>query len=298
MDAEAGKGVGRVLKVQAMRMRFVPRRGALDEMRFWGSAWRGAFGWALKREVCVFDARRTRCARCVLRTGCAYARLFEGMQPTSARGRVAPYALFAEAKDGRMQVELALFAPEAGDWRGALARALVRAGEKGVAGVRFALSEVAWLGGEGRWTPEPAAGWVPEAQSEGRVRVVMRSPLRCKRNGRLAGPGEMTPALWFAALRRRVVALAEGIGEGARVREVLAGISMPEWREASWRWKELGRYSNRQQAAMKIGGVLGSFAVEARGALATLLALGRFTHMGKLASMGLGRYALQWEGSA
>ena len=288
-----------MLKVQAVRMDFVPVRGVLDEMRFWGSAWRGAFGWALKREVCVFDARRAQCARCVLAAGCAYARLFpEGTQPISARGRVAPYALFAEAKDGRMQVELALFAPEAGDWRGALARALVHAAKKGVAGVRFALVRMAWLGADGRWGPAPNGGWVPEAKREGPVRVVMRTPLRCKHNGRLARPEEMTPALWLAALKRRVLALAEAAGEGARVRGMLADVAMPAWQGASWRWKELGRYSHRQQAPMKIGGVLGSFAVDARGALATLLALGRFTHMGKLASMGLGRYALQWEGSA
>ncbi|RME81568.1 MAG: CRISPR system precrRNA processing endoribonuclease RAMP protein Cas6 [Zetaproteobacteria bacterium] len=89
---------------------------------------------------------------------------------------------------------------------------------------------------------------------------------------------------------RRVLALGEACGAKEGARALVEGAAMPAWRGASWRWKELGRYSHRQKMPMRIGGLLGAFEVEADARLARLLAFGRWTHMGKLASMGLGRY--------
>jgi hypothetical protein len=49
---------------------------------FAGSAWRGAFGHALKRTVCV--VRNTPCNQCMLKNACAYSVVFETPPPANA----------------------------------------------------------------------------------------------------------------------------------------------------------------------------------------------------------------------
>ena len=44
-----------------------------------GSAWRGAFGHALKKTVCV--VRITPCNQCMLKSACAYSYVFETPPP-------------------------------------------------------------------------------------------------------------------------------------------------------------------------------------------------------------------------
>jgi hypothetical protein len=47
-----------------------------------GSAWRGAFGHALKRTVCV--VRNTPCNQCLLKQACAYSYIFETAPPDNS----------------------------------------------------------------------------------------------------------------------------------------------------------------------------------------------------------------------
>ena len=59
------------------------------------------------------------------------------------------------------------------------------------------------------------------------------------------------------------------------------------------RWFDWGRYSQRQQQEMQLGGLLGN--VQLQGDLAPfveLLYLGQWLHVGKNATMGLGGYRL------
>jgi CRISPR/Cas system CSM-associated protein Csm3 (group 7 of RAMP superfamily) len=48
---------------------------------FPGSAWRGAFGHALKKTVCIF--RNTPCNQCMLKNACVYSRVFETPPPAN-----------------------------------------------------------------------------------------------------------------------------------------------------------------------------------------------------------------------
>ena len=64
------------------------------------------------------------------------------------------------------------------------------------------------------------------------------------------------------------------------------------------RWFDWGRYSQRQQQEMRLGGLLGS--LQLRGDLspfAQLLHIGQWLHVGKNASFGLGGYRLRTSGS-
>ena len=53
-----------------------------------GSAWRGAFGWSLKRAVCVI--RHTACPDCLLYRSCVYPYLFETPPPPDT-GKMRKY---------------------------------------------------------------------------------------------------------------------------------------------------------------------------------------------------------------
>lgn len=65
-------------------------------------------------------------------------------------------------------------------------------------------------------------------------------------------------------------------------------LSAPEMR-----WFEWGRYSQRQQREMKLGGLIGELTLTGDlGLFADLLHLGQWLHVGKTASFGLGGYIL------
>lgn len=61
------------------RFHFIFSRDGNDLPKYPGSAWRGAFGQALKKTVCI--VRNTPCAACLLKTSCTYAYLFETSPP-------------------------------------------------------------------------------------------------------------------------------------------------------------------------------------------------------------------------
>jgi hypothetical protein len=63
--------------------------------------------------------------------------------------------------------------------------------------------------------------------------------------------------------------------------------------ERALRWQDWTRFSSRQQQEMTLGGVIGDWTL--RGDLKELLPwfwLGQWLHVGKNATMGMGRYSL------
>lgn len=70
-----------VLPIKTYRFYFdTPHNFRLPE--YPGSAWRGAFGHALKKTVCV--VRNTACNECLLKTACAYTYIFETPPPINS----------------------------------------------------------------------------------------------------------------------------------------------------------------------------------------------------------------------
>ena len=289
------------LDVFAFRLRFrVDRPGR----RFLGSPWRGAFGHHLKRLVCLFP-RGGECPECPLRQSCAYARVFEpnALIPDQAGSVPAPYALFPRwrSRGQGLDLHLSLFGEDAARQLPYLVHALKQAGRDGVAGNRFDFEGIehwrdgAWASLDG--VPRPLGGIIAPPAG-GKVRVCMRSPLRCKHRGHYVGAREITLDVWLTALRRRLIALAEAVGDAAAMRKFCASGTAGEWREAEWRWREFPRYSRRQRSEMKVGGLIGGFALDEETArrLWPTLWLGQWTHAGKLATMGLGRYEMEVNG--
>lgn len=287
-----------------------------------GSAWRGAFGHALKRTVCV--SRNIPCADCLLYRSCAYPYIFETPPPPGTaklRHYTAaphPFVLATEASQAgaTYPLDVTLFGRGL-QYLPYIVHALEQAGRQGLGKQKaavFSLAEVKqhdlqtpgqWHGiyGPGRpLAPRPAAmPGLPPLPS--RLRIELDTPLRLRRDEQPVAPDGFRFADLFSALLRRVSLLTyfhtdtpletdfAGLTEQARAVRLV---------DPMLRWQKWSRYSSRQQAKMDMDGLLGGFELNSTGLepFWPYLWLGQWTHAGKAATMGLGRYRIlapSWE---
>ena len=123
------------------------------------------------------------------------------------------------------------------------------------------------------------------------------TPLRLQVQGKPARASQLSARDLLIALARRHQLLRDvHLGAGAPQHDfqtLTAQAQAIELHAQDLRWFDWGRYSQRQQQEMQLGGLLGSIAL--RGDLAPfaeLLHLGQWLHVGKNATMGLGGYRL------
>lgn len=176
-------------------------------------ALRSAFGWALRRQVCVTQAPR--CDGCPLRARCAYGRLFDPAPPVapihpSLTSGIPGYALAPapeQPEDPQSRaIEFTLLAPERGD--PALVAAMLAAAIDGNRG---------YLGGNARLDcirdeplaairlPErPSASADTDAGSAVGFTLHAESPLAIKQDNRELTRGDdlRSETLWRLAWRR------------------------------------------------------------------------------------------------
>lgn len=278
---------------------------------FPGNAWRGALGHALRSAVCV--TRQAQCRDCLLYRSCLYPYFWDTPPHVGAekmrRYENAPHPFVLEPdEEAPHRLDFTLIG-QANRHLPVFIHALSRAaaGPRGVSGNILELVAVeqaaAIEGGDWRriFTPgealealpvqPPMAPSVPAACT-----LEIATPLRVKREGRHVGPREFAFADLFGNLLRRLSMLTyfhtetpletdfRALKEAARQVNAVTGLQ----------WREHSRYSKRQQAAMQLGGVVGSLHIEDTD-LAPFwpyLWLGQFTHAGSGATMGLGRYRL------
>jgi hypothetical protein len=296
---------------------------ALDELSlpaYPGSALRGLIGFGLRRTVCVTG--QTQCTGCPLTASCAYHRFFEDSRPQGEEGRQGqvgphPYVLDLHhvpgplVKPGESYVFGLNLIGGARHLLPYLVVGINRAGQRGLGprNARFLLVRVEQEGHLGRedWftvgSEDSASVLSTETRqavggpADGPVTVELRTPLRLKRDGRLVGGREFTPALFMDALQLRLADLARNYGEGAGVEDGLPGREHPSpaaFGEPEVTWKEWTRFSTRQRARMQMGGLVGRFSadLDRLGPWARLLWFGQWLHLGKATTMGLGGYRL------
>jgi hypothetical protein len=291
---------------------------ALDPVHipgFSGSVWRGAFGYALKRVACVMRMRP--CEGCPLEASCVYTTIFDtrsipgkGLFTATARAP-HPFALVPEADCAslapgeRFVLGLALAGPAAA-WAPVALRAFAEAGERGIGRGRgrLALAEVRghddtllWSPGETLRSPGAALTLLPPLPP--RARLMIKTPLRLGRGGRLVRPGEFTLPDLITAVARRVSELSDRYGDGPlqqdfrALKEAARSIPLAS-RDLAWR--EFRRYSTRQRQWLPMGGIVGSAeldfgaATDAAEALWPFLILGARIGAGKAVTMGFGAY--------
>ncbi|MFO1038435.1 MAG: CRISPR system precrRNA processing endoribonuclease RAMP protein Cas6 [Geminicoccaceae bacterium] len=285
--------------------------------RYSGSAWRGGFGHALKRVVCVMRLRP--CAGCALEGTCIYPTTFEtSPAPGASKMRLYdrvphPYVLQPGVSRAEhvgpgeaLSVDITLVGRSTSHVAYAV-RALEEAASAGLGPDRLQsrLQDVIPLPTDRQpWAVDHGTlgsgmlttGSIPEVPASPRRAVVeLSTPLRLQREGRLVGPGGFTPGDLLVNLIRRLSMLCTFFTERPleadfrQLTSLARGMRMPI---AEVGWVDITRKSSRQNAIMQMGGVVGRFDLVTEGAeeLWPFLWLGQWVGAGKGATMGLGQY--------
>ena len=304
-----------ILPLACLRLHF---RATVDLRlpAYTGSAWRGAFGHALKRLVCV--TREPACPPCLLYRSCIYPYLFE-TPPDPGVGKLTqypaaphPYLLIPDEHGGRvpagetLTVDVTLFG-HGNRHLPYVIHAMDQAGQRGLSKDRGALTllRVAQADGAdwrpiyvpgGNLTPLPAVAPVAPPCPE---RLILRllTPLRLNSEDRLVSQDRFRFHHLFSNLLRRISLLTAfhtddpletdfaGLTRAARALNLTL---------SRLRWHEWARFSSRQDTLVKMGGLVGEIGLEGAGLepFWPYLWLGQWTHAGKGAVMGLGRYRI------
>lgn len=288
-----------MLSLQAFHLTF----SAATEVRlqkFAGSAWRGAFGHALKRVCCVMRLRP--CEGCALEHSCVYPTVFAARpHPSADRMRRYPYVPQPYVLRARTPTPCELGVGDLFE----LEVVLVGRAAPHVAYIVHAVEEAARHGvgrGRGRLrleSVEPLA--IPPASSADghhRLRVDLLEPTRLVRDGRLVGPRDLDMPAFLMTLVRRVSMLAyfhEQKSLDLEFRTLKQTSESVALLAANVHWQDQIRRSARQQRKLTYGGLVGAFDIDLAPAPAFLpfLRLGEWVHVGKGATMGMGRFRVQ-----
>jgi hypothetical protein len=281
--------------IRRLDFTFAPR-ATMPAQPYHGSAWRGAFGHALKRMVCAMRLRP--CEGCALSAVCIYPQFF-GADPAGEASR--PYILCPDRAppDGLLRAGLPFrlrmtLLPAAAPVAPYAVRALLAAAANGLTARRIALDcldirDVA-TGlpiDPAAPLPEPLPAHCPPAPSA--VRLHLRTPLRLRLRGDLLTGRSLMPGHVVAAAIRRLrglgLALSGGLAEAARREAATLRFDAPRLG-----WLETTRFSTRQNTLMRLGGIVGEATLDLRQAphVWPLLWATSILHLGKGASMGFG----------
>lgn len=267
-----------------------------------GALWRGALGQRLRRDVCITGAAE--CAGCPFIARCDYGRLFEPLPPHSGVGRhfrepprpwiLAPGSKRRVRAGETLNLDITLTGTGLRAWP-SLGRALER--------LELGPAHLELIDAQSR--PPAPAGIAPRTELTGEhpvpppcpdaVRVRLCSPLRLQRQGRPIGPPELDAYAFIAALLRRLDALGAAEVATQEAPQLLAHVRHQVWlANALLDWQKGERTSHSQGQRVPMGGIVGDFHL--RGGIEPLwpwLWTGQWTHIGKSAVMGLGRYELE-----
>ncbi len=131
---------------------------------------------------------------------------------------------------------------------------------------------------------------------QSRITLKTLTPLRLKMDGKLTRNPTVEQIVKSALFRLRVLSslysdetldLLKDLDFGELLRHVTV-------ESANFAWREVSRYSKRQETSMKLGGAMGNLTLSGNLERALpLLRVGQWTHVGKNTGFGLGRYELR-----
>lgn len=220
--------------------------------------------------------------------------------PSSRLGVACPWAL--QVDEASRVLEIGLFGSAVAHLPELMVCLLLacrgRVGE--TSGLRLGGVEHEQPVGSGAWRtglPDASCPWSRPPPRPDQITIHFTSPLRLRRDGKDVRPDDFRPRDLMANLMRRYTALLQQAGlpqPDWHPREMLAAIAAANWQMPAFGWRKQGRYSQRQQAEMHLGGIVGSARLDTRdiGELWPLLWMGQFTHAGRTPSLGMGRYRI------
>ncbi|RMH10090.1 MAG: CRISPR system precrRNA processing endoribonuclease RAMP protein Cas6 [Nitrospirae bacterium] len=291
---------------------------------FSGSLFRGAFGWALQRVICV--TRTYECSSCFVKSRCLFPQVFDTAPPPGTavmrKYSTIPHPFVLEppglgqqtlSPNQPFELGLTLFGTVTASLP-YFVFAVERMGQRGLGRrrVRCELLKVEAYHRHERWLvytpeescPKPASMFVEQApitlsleprDAVSRVTVRFLTPVRLRFQGVLV---KTVPFhVLIRHLLRRIALLSYfhcgGPGDGIPFRDLIALAERIRVVTATVDWFDWVRYSSRQRATMALGGLLGEVTYE--GPLTPflpLLRIGEICHVGKGTSFGLGCYRL------
>lgn len=283
--------------------------------RFVGKTIRGAFGYALKKSVCVVNHRD--CNRCILRSRCAYPILFDGFPPPD-RVFMRKYPSIPQPMVVRV-IDLEPRRLNAGDtldfgfrlFGGAidffpyLVYSVARIGETGLGVDEFRFEIVSVSDGDKLvYQPdqrdqlfEPLRKQVdvfeePEPDAPSDLSLRLLTPLRLRSNGRINQSPTLNEILRAALRRLRIMSHFYGDEElyPENVGALLDEASNAKPTHQDLRAISVHRTSTRQNRKMALDAVVGSVDYQlASSRLVPWLRAASECHIGKAASFGFGR---------
>ena len=280
-----------------------------------GSTLRGVLGHALKDLVCV--TRQPVCEPCALYRSCVYPSIFERPAPAgypAAALRYAPNPFAVEpAGWGALDLpggadfhfDLVLIGPALAQlplivraWQQGLARNV--GGGQGSARVQCVQNlesgHVIWHEDTDTFLAHNQVVALPASDSApAQVTLDFITPLRLQQQGRVLDASTLTAGDILIALLRRAALLLElqlGRTTGWYFDDLHAQARASRG-NGTLRWRDWTRYSNRQQRAMTLGGLIGRYTIaDIADTWWPLLYLGQWLHVGKNASFGMGGYRI------
>lgn len=286
-----------------------------------GSLLRGAFGAALRRSACMTGLPA--CAPCPLYHTCPYPAIFETPpRPTPLPQRFTqvpnPYVIEPPATGTRrvargdaLQFHMVLVGTQTMRQLPLVIHAWQRALRHGLGRGRVpaTLAAVHWCAHDGDTVPvlDTATGHVlphdatlstpPAPPALQTLRLHIDTPMRLQRDGHALGADKLDArTLLLAAARRATLMLHlhAGMEHAGGVEPLLRSAAAVQDDRNGLRWQDWTRYSSRQRQEMTLGGVVGTWRLtgELQSSWSWLW-LGQWLHLGKNATMGLGRYRLE-----
>lgn len=279
-----------------------------------GSALRGVFGRALRHLACL--TRQQECSGCPFTTQCAYSLVFDNtplahtLQTSNQSPR--PYIIEPDPETPRqlaagdtLAFNMVLIGPALGQlsliihsWQRALAQGLGRDHARALMKNVYQQQGDEW---HSIYTPEQPAIQTheqsihiqPAAAQQASLHWI--TPLRLQHNGHALNQHTITaPALLMNLCRRSKLMLELFTDQPADIPfNQLHKLAATLTEQRKLHWYDWQRYSSRQQAHMKLGGLMGQWTLT--GELEPFipwLQLGQWLHTGKETTFGLGQYQL------
>lgn len=276
-----------------------------------GSTFRGVFGHALKNVVCAF--KRQECGICRLQNSCFYYAVFETASLPHPFVIEPPRDNHTEYRSGeRFTCNLLLFGEVnhrlpyfvyAFEQMGQIGIGKKQNGSRG----RYQLKEV-WNHGTQIYNHKDRVLQLPDqyhrisleepgrcADAGSGLKVLLQTPLRFKFKGRLADG--LPFHILVRSMLRRISSLLNAYGAGEPQLDYQGLVKKAQSVhviQSNLRWQDWGRYSNRQNRRMLMGGLSGSIAYGGRlHSFLPLLDACSKLHIGKQTTFGLGKIALE-----
>ncbi len=284
--------------------------------RYPGSAWRGAFGHALKKTVCV--VRNTPCNQCMLKSACAYSYVFETPPPADTEKMrkytaaphpfVLQFPVTASASDTIYTLHVILFG-HGQRYFPYIVHALQTAGQDGIGGHqqifnlqkiedidRQGLNQIIYQNGELRPQQPADSPAIPTMPNQ--IEITFNAPLRIKQDNKNIASRQFTFGAFFGTLLRRI-SMISYFHTCTPLEIDFAALTTQartiQFSSQQLHWHDWTRYSSRQQTEMNMGGVIGKATLDMQNLEAywPYLWLGQWTHVGKGTSMGMGAYSIK-----